>query len=286
MKPYRVPQLAEKYMNYDMIQNHTQLPSFPDARVHLLYIFLKNSGRNTADQEELYALVTSLVQLGLDTHESIDATTGSRGESQMRSLQLKVLAGDYFSGRFYQLLAQSGSISVISLLSRAVSDVNVMKMNLYSKMREMKLTAEEYLKHMVQLNMQLFLSFASLLEEAVQDNFKALLTQVSQCETLIREMDRCSSPETGRQGYGYWYLLEQVNDEERRLLTGDKSDAKDWRKLVLKHKVMERLLDKLRESVQAARQLIPGRHPEGQFELMLEPFLKRLGTYRTVVSEG
>lgn len=109
---------------------------------------------------------------------------------------------------------------------------------------------------------------------------------MSQCETLIREMDRCSSPETGRQGYGYWYLLEQVNDEERRLLTGDKSDAKDWRKLVLKHKVMERLLDKLRESVQAARQLIPGRHPEGQFELMLEPFLKRLGTYRTVVSEG
>ena len=39
MKPYRVPELAEKYLNYDMIQNHTELPNFPDARVHLLYIF-------------------------------------------------------------------------------------------------------------------------------------------------------------------------------------------------------------------------------------------------------
>lgn len=286
MKPYRVPQLAEKYMNYDMIQNHTQLPGFPDARVHLLYIFLQNSGRNVSDQEELYALVTSLVQLALDTHESIEATAGNRGESQMRSQQLKVLAGDYFSGRFYQLLAQKGSISVISLLSRAVSDVNVMKMNLYSKMREMKLTAEEYLRHTVQLNMQLFLSFASLLEEAVQENFKALLTQVSKCETLIHEMDRCSSPDTGKLGYGYWYLLEQVNDEERKLFTGDKSDAKDWRKLVLKHKVMERMLDKLRESVQTVRLLLPARFPEGQIEHLLEPFLKRLGTYRTVVSEG
>ena len=93
MKPYRVPELAEKYINYDMIQNHTELPGFPDARVHLLYIFLMDSGRNIAGHEELYALVTSLVQVGLDTHESIDVTEGNQGEAMMRSRQLKVLAG-------------------------------------------------------------------------------------------------------------------------------------------------------------------------------------------------
>lgn len=286
MKPYRVPELAEKYINYDMIQNHTELPGFPDARVHLLYIFLMDSGRNIAGHEELYALVTSLVQVGLDTHESIDVTEGNQGEAMMRSRQLKVLAGDYFSSRFYQLLALKGEIAVISLLSKAVSEVNVMKMRLYGKMKKNLLPSEEYLQLTVQLNMQLFLSFTPLLEVSVQETWEKLLKEITKCETLAQEMERCATPDIGRCGYAYWHLIESGSDEERKMLVGRKTDMKDWRKLILKHKASEKLLDKLRESVSAVQQLLGGRVGESPYAGVLDPFLKRLSTYRSVVSEG
>lgn len=285
MKPYRVPELAEKYTQYDMIQKHTDLPEFPDARVHLLYIFLKDSGKNIAGHEELYALVTSLVQLGLDTHESIDVTEGNQGEAMMRSRQLKVLAGDYFSSRFYQLLAQKGEIAVISLLSKAVSDVNVMKMRLYGKMKKTLLPSEEYLRLTVQLNMQLFLSFTPLLEISVQETWKKLLKEFTECETIVREMERCAGPEIGRCGYAYWHLIESGSEEEQNMLVSKKTDMKDWKKLILKHKASEKLLDKLRDSVHAIQLLLASRG-DSSYTGMLDPFLKRLSTYRSVVSEG
>ncbi|MGG3282425.1 heptaprenyl diphosphate synthase component 1 [Paenibacillus solani] len=285
MKPYRVPELAEKYTQYDMIQKHTDLPEFPDARVHLLYIFLKDSGKNIAGHEELYALVTSLVQLGLDTHESIDVTEGNQGEAMMRSRQLKVLAGDYFSSRFYQLLAHKGEIAVISLLSRAVSDVNVMKMRLYGKMKKSLLPSEEYLQLTVQLNMQLFLSFTPLLEVSVQETWEKLLKEFTACETIVREMERCAAPEIGRGGYAFWHLIESGSEEERNLLVSKKTDMKDWKKLILKHKASEKLLDKLRDSVNVIQQLLASRG-DSPCTGMLDPFLKRLSTYRSVVSEG
>ncbi|MGF7050035.1 heptaprenyl diphosphate synthase [Paenibacillus sp. DS2015] len=188
MKPYRIPLLVKDYTEYDMIQKHTELPSFPDARVHLLYIFLNQGSRKPLHHEELYALVTSLVQMGLDTHETIDTVEGSQAEGQMRCRQLKVLAGDYFSSRFYQLLSAQGQIEVIRLLSQSICDLNIQKMNLYSKISSSLLSAEQYLRLKVQLNMQLFLSFTPMLEESVQGLWQELLREFSLCDTLMQEL--------------------------------------------------------------------------------------------------
>ena len=54
-----------------MIQAHTELPEFPDTRTRLLFTFLSNQ-RTPLLHSELYALVVSLVQLGMDTHDMID----------------------------------------------------------------------------------------------------------------------------------------------------------------------------------------------------------------------
>lgn len=289
MKPYRVPELARKYLNYDMIQKHTELPVFPDARVHLLYIFLQHSGRNVSERDELYALVTSLVQVGLDTHESIDTTAGNQGESMMRNRQLKVLAGDYYSSRFYNLLAMSGEIEAIALLSKAVSDVNVLKMKLYGKMKGMLLSAEEYLKYMVQLNMQLFLSFTPLIEPSIQGNWKTLMNELTLCETIEREVDRCISPDDGKHGYAYWYVFERANDEEKKMMILKRVDSKDWKKLMLKYKTTDDLLEKLRNSVQAIQSAMPVLNDEvlsAQIGQILEPFIQRLSRYRAAVREG
>ena len=99
MKKYSIVQAADQYVKYDMIQAHTQVPSYSEPRLQLLNAML-NQSKLMKDKSELYALVTALVQLGMDTHDLIDIESGFVNEKQMRSRQLNVLAGDYFSAKF------------------------------------------------------------------------------------------------------------------------------------------------------------------------------------------
>lgn len=288
MKPYRVPQLAKKYVEYDMIQKHTELPPFPDARVHLLYIFLNQGTSNQTEHSELYSLVTSLVQVGIDTHETIDTQEGKPIEGFMRSRQLKVLAGDYFSSRFYQLLSQKGQIEAVSRLSQAICDVNVLKMNLYGKMKSLLLSAEEYLRQTVQLNMQLFLSFTPLIEESVRELWNSLLHSVSECETVVREMQR-SSNESFLYSYAYWHILDVASEEDKQALKEHKIDNKDWKKLMLKYKAGEHLAEKLRQAVGGVQTVLKSVKGDGLFRdigQVLEPFQRQLLASGSAVGEG
>lgn len=70
MNSYRIPEIASKYLEHDMIQKHTDLPHFPDFRSRLLYAFLDKHSV-LAKQSELFTLVTSLVQIGMDTHDMV-----------------------------------------------------------------------------------------------------------------------------------------------------------------------------------------------------------------------
>lgn len=258
MKPYRIPQLAKPYTDYDMIQRHTELPPFSDGRGHLLYIFLNHGSSAERVNGELYTLVTALVQLGLDTHEAIDRSNSEPGGDPMRSRQLKVLAGDYFSSWFYHLLAKREQIEMVGILSTAIADFNVMKAHLYGKMRGMLLSAEQYLRHMVQLNMRLFLSFTPMIEESLAEIWEKLLAEFSQCETVFLELRRSNDPANAMDGYCYWKVLESATEDERQMLRSHNLDLKDWKKLMMKYKCDSLLTDKLHHSLQSIRGLLQG----------------------------
>ncbi|UYO01785.1 MULTISPECIES: heptaprenyl diphosphate synthase component 1 [Paenibacillus] len=289
MKPYRIPQLAKKYVDYDMIQTHTELPPYPDARVHLLYIFLNQGSRKPSVHTELLALVTSLVQMGIDTHETIDTIQGKQNEGEMRSRQLKVLAGDYFSSRFYQLLSQKGQIEAVSMLSAAICDVNILKMNLYGKMKSLLLSAEEYLRQRVQLNMQLFLSFTPFLDDSLKELWKSLLRGFSECETVVREMQLSSGSEPFLYSYSFWHILDVASDEDKLALKENRVEPKDWKKMLLKYKAGEHLADKLQQAVNSVQSILKMVKGDGMFReigQVLDPFLRQLNTPGSAVGEG
>ena len=110
MDAYQIPRLASRYMHHDMIEKYADLPEFPHLRTRLLHIFLQKGGIPSVMGNELYALVTSLLQLGLDTHDRVDNDSRGLDDFRKRAMQLKVLAGDYFSSRFYYLLSQAEQI--------------------------------------------------------------------------------------------------------------------------------------------------------------------------------
>lgn len=244
MNTYRVPEIAKKYTEYDMIVTHTELPDFPESRIRLLFTFLKRSSA-VSEQSELYSLVTSLVQMGMDTHDMVDQDNKKTDKAASRSRQLKVLAGDYFSSRFYQLLSQTGQIELVKLLSGAVCEVNRLKMSLYTRMKQLKMTAEEYIQHNVGIKSQLFLSFNKFMEDKYKSVWPEFLRAFTQCEVLLQEMGRSVKTQSFHGSWAYWHILQSGSKEERKRLNDDKLDAAHVHQVMDKYNVLPQLHEML-----------------------------------------
>lgn len=291
MNLYRIPDLAKKYVDYDMIKTHTELAEFPDTRVRLLYIFLKHQHPKEESLLEICALAVYLLQLGLDTHDLIDPEPIRKEERLMRSRQLKVLAGDYFSSLFYQLLAKTGQIERISMLSAAVCEANQLKAKIYMRMKQLLLSAENYVRETALLKMQLFSFFTPLLDKQTQQFWGRLLTELSCCEALASEMALTSNEPPKHLGFAYLQILESGSTEDRQLLKRQDVNERDWSALVYKYKIMDLLAGKLRQSVehmQLAIQEMTGERFSKELAGIAEPFIALLGKAKsnTAWNEG
>ncbi|MCQ4085803.1 heptaprenyl diphosphate synthase component 1 [Saccharibacillus sp. JS10] len=187
MKPYCVPEKTEKYAGYDMIRKHTPTPALPDARLRLLHVFLEHS--ESAHLSEVYEIATALLQNGLDIHDRVAPGDDSEEEQAMRTRQLKVLAGDYYSSRFYELLAAAGEVSMIAKLSRAIADMNRAKMELYMRIENGEMIqSSEYFDQVAGIKVRLFEGFDDVLQESLLPHWRQLLFAVGRCEAVTDEL--------------------------------------------------------------------------------------------------
>lgn len=240
MNLQHISNLAQKYVGYDMITKHTDLPDFPVPRVHLLYTFLNAHQQEQAlNAAQSCALASFLVQLGLDTHDLIDQNDGAIEDELMRSRQLKVLAGDYFSSVFYEILAEEGNITTIASMSAAICEVNRMKVSLYTKLKTMSLSAEQYLKDKVSLKMGLFVSFTGSLDKSLQNVWKLLLAQFSCLEIVLEELDPESTLPEKRMSYTYLKIMETGSSEDKEKLSKSKVGLEEWTRLLSKYNIAD-----------------------------------------------
>ncbi|OMF35164.1 heptaprenyl diphosphate synthase [Paenibacillus sp. FSL H8-0548] len=250
MKTYRIPEIAQKYIGYDMIQAHTTLPDLANARLRLLYAFLSQQP-SLKGVSELYTLAVSLVQLGMDTHDLIDTNDEQLNEPEMRSRQIRILAGDYFSATFYQLLAQAGQIEMISKISSAVSEVNRLKVTLYVRMRQLKMTADEYLIMMRELRSTMFLIFSDVLEGEHSRIWPELLSGISSCEVMLDEIARSKSSAAFDRSWAYWHVMQVGTEDERQQLVQRQYEPNFVSNVVQKYNVNLQLAKKLKQTADA-----------------------------------
>ncbi|USB34762.1 heptaprenyl diphosphate synthase component 1 [Paenibacillus sp. YPG26] len=271
MRTYRIPELAKKYVDYDMITTHTELPPLANARVRLLYTFLIGQEGFSEAEAENIALAVYLVQLGMDTHDLIDAEPIRKEEGLMRSRQLNVLAGDYFSSLFYELLAGAGRIELISELSSSVCEVNRKKVNLYTKLAQSDLSSEVIFNSQVELNKELYLPISSLIDSAHQHVWLKLLHEVSCCEIAVVHLNNAAVSSVAVGGPSL-VNVKHTHDLGNRLLTGQ--EHYDW------------VTDVLRQSLERIQQLLSDVQSERlreELRELIQPFVSKLRLLKPVL---
>lgn len=143
----------EQRMEHTYLHKFIEKPTIDEEKLFIL-ISIMDRAILTAKQKEQYIITTMLVQLALDTHDSvpIDTTHDLQDNSQI-SKQLTVLAGDYYSGLYYFLLSEIDDFAMIQTLAGAIKEINEFKMNLYYREIE---SADEFMYTIKKIETLLF----------------------------------------------------------------------------------------------------------------------------------
>lgn len=276
MNSFHLPELAKQYTQYDMIRLHTEVPAFPEARSRLLLAFLQESG-NEEKAAEALTLAVSLVQMGLDIHEMVAVSNQVKEKKAVRSRQLKVLAGDYFSSGYYQLLSATGQIDMVEQIAGSICEVNRQKMTLYARIKEMLLTADEYMQRMVGIRAQLYARFDHLMKSGPGRLWGDILEGFARCEFLSEELCECGNPDRFRESWAYWRLRDQGYAEAIRQMETEADRENRLDGLMQKGRIKEQLAKLLDEQIgnlyEKARQLDSDRLMQ-ELQQIGEPFLR------------
>jgi heptaprenyl diphosphate synthase len=185
---------AENCVLYQYIDN----PPISQLRICLLYLFLRQCGVTEPALRE-YIVATMLAQLGLDSHEQVSLRR-EETPTGIRSRQLTVLAGDYFSSRYYYLLANIEDVRVIGQLARSIQEINEWKIALYWKN---DWTAEQYLQRKVNIESSLLRSFSQISNGETTELWMNIISQLILVEQLLIEYRLCQF----QQGAGLYFSL-------------------------------------------------------------------------------
>lgn len=129
-----ITQQVEQYKEniFMQIQHHTLLkyagyPVVDEDRLFFTLLPLLN-GEEWNESIKVSTIAVSIIFTALAAHELVKEDNATSKEQQ-----LQVLAGDYYSGRYYQLLAKDNKIDLIKQLSNGVAAITENKSIFYDK---------------------------------------------------------------------------------------------------------------------------------------------------------
>ncbi|WP_229740605.1 heptaprenyl diphosphate synthase component 1 [Ornithinibacillus halotolerans] len=117
----------EKKIHHSFLLQHINKPKIDEYKLYFL-IYIVNKSSLPQHVKDQLIITTMLVQVALDIHEEIP---DDNGDSIDVKNQLSILAGDYYSGLYYSMLAEIEERSLISLLASAIKQINELKMKNY-----------------------------------------------------------------------------------------------------------------------------------------------------------
>lgn len=123
--------MIQKKLQHTYLKQFIKEPFIDEEKLFLLAYLLQDMDLTT-EKKEKYIITTMLVQIALDTHDYVPTEQAHDIDEQDRiQKQLTVLAGDYYSGLYYFLLAEIGDVKMIRTLANVIKEINELKMELY-----------------------------------------------------------------------------------------------------------------------------------------------------------
>ncbi|MGN1385571.1 MAG: heptaprenyl diphosphate synthase component 1 [Bacillus sp. (in: firmicutes)] len=113
--------------SHPYVRRYLPEPIVDDEKLHLLILLLNDIDLTDQERDQIIA-ATMLVQIALDIHDHIPASTTINDGESLQEHQLTVLAGDYYSGLYYYILSKLERIELIRLLAEGIKDINEKKM--------------------------------------------------------------------------------------------------------------------------------------------------------------
>lgn len=138
-----IVEVVTKHAENPFLKRCLGRPSVPSFFVQVLYLMLKSHALPISRIRPLCTAV-ALLQMGLDIHETVSLDK-LRTEEEMRTRQLTVLAGDYYSSQFYRLMSERGELEIIACLAQATCRINEAKMRLYALRDDKRIASSVWL---------------------------------------------------------------------------------------------------------------------------------------------
>ncbi|MFC0470295.1 heptaprenyl diphosphate synthase component 1 [Halalkalibacter kiskunsagensis] len=176
--------VKEIKMNFYSLTKHLYLQSYipepviDDDKVRFLYAMLYKRLSNS--EAKMFTISALLLQAALDVHDEVSLQPIT-SDSLRKNRQLTVLAGDYYVGLYYYLLAEKKHVPMIRVFSKSIQEINEYKMNLYD--------ADDFTYEEVQLNISqiesvLMQNMADFFEQA---NWKDVIKDFFYLKRLLSE---------------------------------------------------------------------------------------------------
>jgi heptaprenyl diphosphate synthase len=118
-----------QFIHHSYLKKFLNTPQVDEDKLFLL-VAMCDDLRISPETFDSYIITTILVQVALDTHEQVSVSTNMTDKEQ-KVQQLKVLAGDFYSGLYYKLLAEIDDIQMIKILAEGIKLINEHKIRVY-----------------------------------------------------------------------------------------------------------------------------------------------------------
>ncbi|GIN92033.1 hypothetical protein J6TS1_24000 [Siminovitchia terrae] len=124
-KTESIRKMIESKMYRYFLFEHIESPEIDEDRILMLLIAMEET-RIPVERYEHQITSAMLVQIALDIHDKV-----THQQKALTERQLSVLAGDYFSGLYYQTLAEIEDTDLIRTLASAIKLINEYKISIY-----------------------------------------------------------------------------------------------------------------------------------------------------------
>ncbi|WP_072887345.1 heptaprenyl diphosphate synthase component 1 [Ornithinibacillus halophilus] len=200
----------EQKLQHIYLDKYIQKPDIDEDKLYLLYKILSNT-KLSQKQMERYIVTTMLVQIALDIHDQIPDVNNNQDKDVMIKNQLSILAGDYYSGLYYLLLAEIDDFSFINKLASGIKEINVLKMTLQEERTHL---LDAHISNIKELESLLITHVADFVNESTM----ILVTQEWLLyNRLVKELKMKINNNTEKNSLGDFLICNKCNLTEKQL---------------------------------------------------------------------